>query len=73
MSEERQARQTSSRERRRRSSSSGRGGSRERGRSQDDRRNKDPESYTQVYVAKLHRRTNEDDIRDGFSKYGRIS
>jgi len=47
------------RERRSRSRSSGRGDKRDT-------------AMTQVYVAKLHRRTNEDDIRDAFSKYGRI-
>ncbi len=54
-----------------------RGDSGERGRSsrereRDDRRNKDPESYTQVYVAKLSRRTREEDLKDSFSKFGRI-
>lgn len=48
-----------------------RGRSRSRDRNAD-KRDKDPTSYTQVYVAKLHRRTREDDLREAFSKYGRI-
>ena len=51
-------------------------GSTERGRSRDrdrdERRNKDPENYTQIYVAKLPRRTREDDLKSEFSKFGRI-
>lgn len=43
-----------------------------RSRSREDRRNKDPETYTQVYVAKLHRRTREDDLKESFSKFGKI-
>ena len=49
--------------------------SEERGRSRErhhDKRDKDPNSFTQIYVAKLHKRTREDDLRDAFSKYGRI-
>lgn len=37
-----------------------------------DKYKKDPEYYTQVYVAKLHRSTREGDLREAFSKYGRI-
>lgn len=33
---------------------------------------KDPERYTQVYVAKLHRSTREQDLREAFSKFGKI-
>lgn len=32
-------------------------------RERDDKRNKDPETYTQIYVAKLHRRTREEDLK----------
>ena len=48
--------------------------SEERGRSRDrvDRRDKDPENFTQIYIAKLSRNTNESDVRDAFSKYGQI-
>jgi RNA recognition motif-containing protein len=37
-----------------------------------DNRDKDPNSYTQVYVAKLHRRTREEDLREAFSRFGNI-
>lgn len=37
-----------------------------------DKRDMNPETYTQVYVAKLDRRTREDDLREKFQKYGRI-
>ena len=36
------------------------------------RRDRDADSATQVYVAKLHRNTREGDLRDSFSKFGKI-
>jgi RNA recognition motif-containing protein len=56
----------------RRRGSSERGRSRDRERERDDKRNKDPDTYTQVYVAKLSRRTREEDLKQEFSKFGRI-
>ncbi|CDW87710.1 rna-binding region rnp-1 domain-containing protein [Stylonychia lemnae] len=44
-----------------------------RSRSREDRRNKDPETFTQIYVAKLSRRTRDDDLKDAFSKFGKIN
>jgi RNA recognition motif-containing protein len=46
--------------------------SRDHDRSSYDKRDKDPENYTQVYVAKLHRNTTETDLKEAFSKYGKI-
>ena len=48
--------------------------SEERGRSRDqvDRRDKDPENFTQVYIAKLSRNTTENDVRSAFSKFGEV-
>lgn len=50
-----------------------------RGRSRDrssreryDKRDKDPASYTQIYIAKLHKRTREEDLKEAFSKFGTI-
>ena len=40
---------------------------------QERARDKDSTNYTQIYVAKLSRRTNEEDLRLGFSKFGRIN
>jgi RNA recognition motif-containing protein len=57
---------------RRDSAERGRSHERDRSRSREDRRNRDPDAFTQVYVAKLHRRTREDDLRDAFSKFGKI-
>jgi arginine/serine-rich splicing factor 7 len=37
----------------------------------DDRRDGD-DSFTQVYVAKLHHRTKESDLQEAFSKFGKI-
>jgi RNA recognition motif-containing protein len=58
-------RHSSDRDQSRGRSPSGRG-------SPDKRDSKDQDSYTQVYVAKLHRRTNEDDLRTAFSQFGKI-
>ncbi len=33
-----------------------------RSRDRDDKRSKDPDSFTQIYVAKLNRRTRESDL-----------
>jgi len=47
---------------------------RSRGRSREmhESRNKDPDNYTQIYIAKLHKKTNEDDLKSKFSEYGKI-
>ncbi len=37
-----------------------------------DKRDKNPETFTQIYVAKLHKRTREDDLKEQFSKFGRV-
>ena len=37
-----------------------------------DRRDKNPETFTQIYVAKLHTKTREDDLRSKFSRFGHI-
>ena len=46
-------------------------GSRSRDRNYD-KRDKDPETFTQVYVAKLDRKTRESDLKEAFSKFGKI-
>lgn len=46
--------------------------SRSKSRDRNDKRDMDPESFTQVYIAKLSRRTNESDLRSEFSKFGTI-
>lgn len=48
--------------------------SRGRSRSGDrqDKRDKDSSNFTQIYIAKLSRRTNESDLRNEFSKFGHI-
>lgn len=38
----------------------------------DRRGDRDTENSTQIYVAKLHRNTKEGDLRDSFSKFGKI-
>lgn len=43
-----------------------------RGEDRFDKRDKDPTSYTQIYIAKLHKRTREDELKEAFSKFGRI-
>lgn len=37
-----------------------------------DKRDKNPETFTQIYIAKLNQNTNEDDLRQQFQKYGEI-
>lgn len=61
-----------SRSPRRSHSPSQRSHSRDEKRNSPDKRDKDPESFTQVYVAKLHRRTREDDLKEAFSAFGKI-
>lgn len=46
--------------------------SRDRSREREDRRGKDTENFTQVYIAKLHKYTRESDLQDAFSKFGKI-
>lgn len=38
----------------------------------EDRRTKDTDSFTQIYIAKLHKYTRESDLQDAFSKFGKI-
>jgi len=47
-----------------------RGGSRDRNGA--DKRDKGDDDFTQVYIAKLSRRTSERDLSEAFSQYGKI-
>jgi arginine/serine-rich splicing factor 7 len=46
--------------------------SRSRSGDRQDKRDKDPENFTQVYIAKLSRKTTESDLKSEFSKFGNI-
>jgi RNA recognition motif-containing protein len=48
------------------------GRSRDRSRERYDKRDKDPTSYTQIYIAKLGKRVREDELKEAFTKFGRI-
>ena len=43
---------------------------RSRERDRVDKRDKDPENFTQIYIAKLSSNTRDGDIREAFSKFG---
>lgn len=48
---------------------------RDRSRSRDrnpERKERERESTTQIFVTKLHRNTNESDLKEAFSKFGKI-
>jgi RNA recognition motif-containing protein len=49
-----------------------RGSGDRRSRDKGDRQVKDDDNFTQIYVAKLSRRTREEDLKSEFIKYGKI-